>query len=438
VAPRLMITGVYWFRNDLRLTDNRSLLRACEEVDHLSLVHVCCDDEVQMNRWGFPRLSPLRRTFRDMVVDGLALALAEKGATLVRTVGAPVAVLTDLARKVGATRIYCEDIPAPEERSDVAALSASGLDMRVTWQSTLLDPQELPFEIVSLPEVFTRFRETVERAAIRPKPPLSAPSAFPPSPPSAGLTVPPRVLATPARPAAHASFPFDDPAFHGSEAAALAHVARYFQSKAPVTYKATRNGLTGPDYSTKLSPWLATGALSPRTVFAALQSHEEGFGASEGSYWIWFELLWRDFFRFWSEKHGAKLFRPEGLGRLSPPSHDPEAFDAWRRGSTGHSFVDAGLRDLAATGYLSNRLRQVTASYLVHDLACDWRAGAAWFESRLIDFDVCSNQGNWLYVAGRGADPRQGRRFNPDKQAADYDADGSYRALWASSTAASS
>jgi deoxyribodipyrimidine photo-lyase len=88
------------------------------------------------------------------------------------------------------------------------------------------------------------------------------------------------------------------------------------------------------------------------------------------------------------------------------------------------------MRELAATGYLSNRLRQVVASYLIHELDCDWRAGAAWFESRLVDFDVYSNQGNWLYLAGRGADPRQGRRFNPDKQAATYDPDGRYRSLW--------
>ena len=429
-----MTTGVYWFRNDLRLTDNLSLLRACEEVDRLALVHVVHDDEVQITRWGFPRWSPLRRAFRDMAVDGLAKALAENGATLVRTVGKPAAVLTDLARQVGATRVYCEDIPAPEERADVAALSAAGIEVRVTWQSTLLDPRDLPFEITRLPEVFTRFREAVERAEIRPAPPLSAPAVFPPTPAFEGSPCPPFKPATSARPAANASFPFDDLAFHGSETAALAHVSRYFRSRAPVTYKATRNGLTGTAYSTKLSPWLATGALSPRTVFAALQTHEDGFGASEGSYWIWFELLWRDFFRFWSEKHGANLFRPEGLGQLGPPSHDREAFDAWRRGSTGHPFVDAGLRELAATGYLSNRLRQVTASYLVNDLACDWRAGAAWFEFQLIDFDVCSNQGNWLYIAGRGADPRQGRRFNPDKQAADYDPDGSYRALWAASS----
>ena len=88
------------------------------------------------------------------------------------------------------------------------------------------------------------------------------------------------------------------------------------------------------------------------------------------------------------------------------------------------------MRELAATGFTSNRMRQIVASFLVHDLFCDWRAGAAWFESQLVDFDVSSNQGNWLYVSGRGTDPRVGRRFNPAKQTQDHDAQGRYRQVW--------
>ena len=88
------------------------------------------------------------------------------------------------------------------------------------------------------------------------------------------------------------------------------------------------------------------------------------------------------------------------------------------------------MRELATTGWLSNRMRQIVASYLVHDLGGDWRAGAAWFEHTLIDFDPCSNQGNWAYIAGRGTDPRGGRRFNTDKQTHDHDPHGHYRRLW--------
>jgi deoxyribodipyrimidine photo-lyase len=92
--------------------------------------------------------------------------------------------------------------------------------------------------------------------------------------------------------------------------------------------------------------------------------------------------------------------------------------------------VDAAMQELAVTGYLSNRLRQVVASHLVYALNGDWRSGAAWFESQLIDYDVYSNQGNWLYIAGRGTDPRGGRRFNATKQAAEHDPDGAYQRLW--------
>ena len=127
------------------------------------------------------------------------------------------------------------------------------------------------------------------------------------------------------------------------------------------------------------------------------------------------------------------MYRGRGLNeRASRYNHDPEAFARWCAGRTGHAFIDAGMRELAATGWLSNRMRQVVASYLIHDLRGDWRAGAAWFEAQLVDYDVYSNQGNWLYIAGRGTDPRGGRRFDPDRQAAMYDTDGAYRARWCS------
>ena len=85
---------------------------------------------------------------------------------------------------------------------------------------------------------------------------------------------------------------------------------------------------------------------------------------------------------------------------------------------------------LQQTGFLSNRMRQVLASYWIFDMKGDWRAGAAWFESQLIDYDVYSNQGNWLYISGGGTDPRGGRAFNVQKQAKDHDPDGVYRAMW--------
>jgi deoxyribodipyrimidine photo-lyase len=177
---------------------------------------------------------------------------------------------------------------------------------------------------------------------------------------------------------------------------------------------------------------LATGALSARQAWAAIRSFEAQHGATDSTYWIGFEMLWRDHFRWLHLKYGERLYWQRGLSDAPLPTrpHNARGFEHWRTGRTGHAFIDAGMRELNATGYSSNRMRQNLASFLIHDLRCDWRAGAAWFESQLIDFDVYNNQGNWLYLSGRGTDPRGSRRFNPDKQAHDYDADGAYRALW--------
>ena len=426
-----MSTHIFWFRNDLRLADNPALAAACAASGELALVYVRSPEERRATAWGFPRWGALRQAFRDQALQGLEAAVRAKGGCLQTARGRPEQVLPEIARRIGARHVFCEAIAAPEETAEVAALRAAGLELHDHWQSSLLAPEDLPFPMDELPDVFTAFRQRVERAQIVPRPALVAPARFPPGPAACGLAPDAPEGAFGLQDGAW--FPFDDPAFHGAESHGLGHLKRYFESEAPRAYKATRNGLSGIDYSTKLSAWMAVGAISARTVFEHLKAHEARFGANESTYWIWFELLWRDFFRFWSLKHGRRISRARGLGASPPAAHDPEAFSLWCQGRTGQAFVDAGLRQLAATGYLSNRMRQVVASYLVHDLRCDWRAGAAWFESQLIDYDVCSNQGNWLYIAGLGADPRHGRRFDPDRQARTYDPQGTYRAHWAAS-----
>jgi deoxyribodipyrimidine photo-lyase len=110
--------------------------------------------------------------------------------------------------------------------------------------------------------------------------------------------------------------------------------------------------------------------------------------------------------------------------------HHSGWFEKWKNGNTGIDFVDANMIELKLTGFMSNRGRQNVASYLCHNLKLDWRYGAAYFEEQLIDYDVCSNWGNWMYVAGVGNDPRENRVFNMEKQAAMYDHDQSYRNLW--------
>ena len=130
-------------------------------------------------------------------------------------------------------------------------------------------------------------------------------------------------------------------------------------------------------------------------------------------------------------KIGKKLFLKNGNAAAQISGRfDAGAFSAWCRGETQYPLVNACMKQLSATGYLSNRGRQIAASCLVNELEGDWRYGAAWFESQLIDYDVAANWGNWQYLAGVGADPRGGRHFNLAKQTEIYDADGRYRSRW--------
>lgn len=118
------------------------------------------------------------------------------------------------------------------------------------------------------------------------------------------------------------------------------------------------------------------------------------------------------------------------MGKSLPWKRDKDQFKAWREGRTGVPFVDANMREMLQTGWMSNRGRQNVASFLIKDLGLDWRLGAEWFESVLLDHDVCSNYGNWNYAAGIGNDPRENRKFNMVKQGLDYDPDGEYIRAW--------
>jgi len=194
-------------------------------------------------------------------------------------------------------------------------------------------------------------------------------------------------------------------------------------------YKETRNGMLGADYSSKFSPWLACGCLSPRTVYWSAKKYEKQRVANQSTYWLIFELLWRDYFRFQGARLQGKLFLPEGEGLVTQEwVEDDAGFQAWAEGNTGWPLVDANMREMRATGFMSNRGRQNVASFLALDLRVDWRKGASVFEEFLLDYDPASNWGNWAAAAGLGG----GRvnRFNITKQSKDYDADGKYVKHW--------
>ena len=437
-----MRTTLFWFRNDLRLHDQRALQQAVEHAKShqqaLLLVYVHEPVQDEPTAWGFRRIGAHRRRFLADTLQDLQTSLQALGQRLVLLHGPVAQLLPACARWVQADTVFCEDIAAPEEEAQVQALINAGLNVKTLWQSSMIEPDALPFSAEDMPQVFTVFRQRIESARLQPLAPLPAPTQLP-APPDDNLTSLPcwtdspfTLLQAHTEGDAHlrSNFPYTQAQYRGGETSALAHLQSYLNPPWPDRYKQTRNALQGQHTSSHWSPWLATGAVSARSIWAALQAYEQEHGANDGTYWLWFELLWRDNFRFLHRRHGKQLYAARGLSALPRPSHFPKDFQRWCSGQTGEPIVDAGMRELAATGFTSNRMRQIVASFLVHDLCCDWRAGAAWFESQLVDFDVYSNQGNWLYVSGRGTDPRVGRRFNPAKQTQDHDSQGRYRQVW--------
>ena len=465
-----MSTALYWFRNDLRLHDNPAFMQACAQSDALLPVFCLGSASAVHNgdpRWGALPASPHRqRVLLDTLID-LDAQLRALGSALTVVSGTPADVLPQLGAALGTRIVHCETIAAPYEQNELDQLRQAGMEVSSRWQSSLYAPEALPFALgawaaersaqvkggarragdtqqnalpprllAELPPVYSRFRQLLAKAGTRPVAPVPPPTLLPLLPradhgcATVNLTEQLHSLGAP-KPEPRASVPYLDPAFAGGERAALAHLARYFASDLPPNYKATRNGLTGTDFSSKCSMWLASGALSVRQLAAGIDRFDGRHGPNEGTEWLRLELLWRDYFRFLQLQHGAKLFRYRGLRDTMPaPQHDPAQFTRWCQGRTPEPLVNAAMHELLSTGYLSNRLRQVVASYWIHDLQGDWRAGAAWFEAQLIDYDVYNNQGNWLYIAGMGTDPRGGRRFNVQKQAHDHDPDQSYQRQW--------
>lgn len=437
-----MNKALYWFRSDLRLEDNPNFLLACKAVDELLPIYAHAPQESLI--WGFDRIGQHRQEFLRDALSDLRRQLEQLGSDLLELQAPPGSQVSTIERVIeaaqhyGVKTIYCEVIHAPEEMEALALLQKAGLIVHAELESTMIAVRDLPFTPNAMPDQFTQFRSKIEKAKHLFTDPVSAPSQIPPLPidfkrSERFVDVQSAVKTESSgqnNSHPHSSFPHYLEAYRGGSTAAEAHLRQYLERALPHSYKATRNQLHGFDYSSKLSPWLALGSISARSVMKQLKQFESEQGANEGSYWLWFELLWRDYFRALHLKYGKQLYCASGLNQSEKPIHNARGFEHWRSGTTGESIVDAGMRELNTTGYLSNRLRQVVASYLIYDLHSDWRAGAAWFESQLLDYDVYSNQGNWLYIAGRGTDPRGGRRFNPQKQAQDHDANGSYRALW--------
>ncbi|WP_434565663.1 DASH family cryptochrome [Vibrio chagasii] len=387
--------GLYLFTNDLRINDNTLLHQASQLVDEL----LCIVVEPRLSTYSV-RLSQEqengahRHLFIEQAIDDLALSLARLGQRLFVLERNTSEDLVQLVKSQQVTHFFASSHCAHGERQLIkdTLTQCPGLFLSQQHHTTLFESDAFPFELTKLPRSFTKFRLQVERLEINTEGSVIA--YLPPAPQTATYPYRKPILEPEVS---------DTVDYVGGETAGLIHLENYFSNDYAGTYKQTRNALDGIENSTKFSPWLALGCVSPTTIYRHLKQFEAHRGANDSTYWIYFELLWREYFYWKCLTLGTSLF-----GRFSndlPNEHSLDttsgsSFVNWKSGNTNYPIVDACMRQLNATGYMSNRGRQLVASCLIHELGIDWRHGAAYFESQLIDYDVASNWGNWAYIAG--------------------------------------
>jgi deoxyribodipyrimidine photo-lyase len=426
---------IVWFRQDLRLHDNEALTEAMKRGDEIVPIYVFDERHFsEKTNFGFPKTGKFRTKFILESVADLRNSFKERGIDLIVRVGKPEEIVPALAEELSAAWVFC-NVERTEEEIKVQdavekELWTIGRELYYYRGKMLYYTQDLPFPVAHTPDTFTSFRKEVERfVPIRDL--IPAPTTFKPWSFRYETGEMPTMEALGCE-----DFEVDNRAaihFKGGESQALARLEEYlFDTNAIAKYKDTRNGLIGENYSSKFSAWLAQGCLSPKMIYHEIKRYEKTVKKNKSTYWMIFEILWRDFFRLMAKKHGSKIFQKAGTkGELETQwSDDIRVFEYWAKGETGVPFIDANMRELNKTGFMSNRGRQNVASFLVKDLNINWQMGAEYFESMLIDYDAASNWGNWNYIAGVGSDPRENRYFNILSQATRYDPHGEYVKIW--------
>lgn len=427
-----MRTSIVWFKTDLRLHDNETLVRAIEQSDEIIPVYCFDEDHFKTTEFGFKKTGNFRAQFLLESLADLDKNLRALNSGLMIVIGKPEIELYKLAQKYKVQKVFCKKEVAFEEKQTQLLVEKELWKLHCQLEtystSTLYHAQDLPFALKDIPDVFTNFRKRIEKESnIREV--YCAPSSI--ISPNIDTLNLPRIEQLGLDPVINDRRA--DIHFIGGETEGYKRLNSYFfETHAISTYKETRNGMIGENYSTKFSAWLALGCLSPREIYFELKKYEDQFSANESTYWLEFELLWRDYFRFMMKKYSNKFFQQAGIQAKTDNlhQHNPDKLSTWINGKTGVDFIDANMIELKSTGFMSNRGRQNVSSYLCNNLKLDWRYGAAYFEEQLIDYDVCSNWGNWAYLAGVGNDPRGNREFNIEKQAKDYDKSMSFRNLW--------
>jgi deoxyribodipyrimidine photo-lyase len=426
------MNNLVWFRNDLRVQDNTSLFLASKNANKVIAVYCLDPRQFEINKHGFKKTEKFRAKFLLETLRDLKNNLTSLNIPLYIFHDIPENVLPKLVDEHAITSIFLQKEWTPDEvliNSNLKnATNLSQTKWIETYDQFLFHPSDLPYaDFTKIPEVFTEFRKKCEKESkIRPCVSITAmpkenffeTSKVIPSIEDLGLEN--------FKLHKNSAFPF-----RGGETAALKRIENYFfETENLSEYKKTRNGLIGENYSSKLSAWLSNGSISARTIYWEVKNYESEICKNEDTYWLIFELIWRDYFKYISLKHGEKIFKLSGiLGKEYEWKSNDKAFREWTNGNTREPFVNANMLELQKTGFMSNRGRQNVASYWAKEWEQDWRIAAKYFESMLIDYDVHSNYGNWMYNAGVGNDPRD-RKFNIKRQADMYDPKGEYQKLW--------
>ncbi|MBA4294188.1 hypothetical protein C0431_14595 [bacterium] len=386
---------VYWFRRDLRVRDNWGLIRAASRGP---VVGVFVWDSAVVGRAG--------RFGQAFLVDSLVQLREE-----MRRCGSDLVVVRDLEELEG-RQVVCSDEVGVFESAEADRVGAE-----LVRQDFLVD-----YDWRKLPGIFTKFRKEVE--------PLGAVQVLGVPELRGWVWDGEECLLDQLAEEVSIVELMMPPGLRG----AAWRGTWFFSGLEPVpvsVYKDTRNGFDGWNSSSLLSSYLAWGCMSVREAAAEVRRCEDLYAANDSTYWFILELLWRDYFHYLARQQGVKMFLREGIQGLELDwSGGDELYDAWCGGWTGYPIVDACMRQLAATGWMSNRGRQITANFLTKVLNVDWRMGAEWFERNLIDYDVASNWGNWQYHAGVGTDGREFRVFHPVKQAAEHDPASEFIQKW--------
>ena len=427
-------TGLVWFRNNLRINDNCSLYRAIQSDKKIIAVYFFDPKQFSKDRFGFQKTEKFRAKFLHETVTNLQQNLKDLNITLLTYFEHPENKMRKLCEEFCTKTIYTQKEWTKEEVSTKKLIQQTlpeRIDFIEDYDQFLFHPNSVTKNVSNIPDVFSVFRKKLEKTVkveIEKKcTQLSASNL---------IVNPTKIPALIELGFKNFDIPIETAfPFIGGENEALKRLENYFfETKKVAFYKKTRNGLIGKDYSTKFSPWLANGSLSARTIYWKIREFETKFGANQSTYWVIFELIWRDYFKYISLKYDSKIFSIGGiLERDYQWNSDAKIIEKWINGETKDDFVNANMLELKETGWMSNRGRQNVASYFAKELLQDWRIGAAYFESMLLDFDVHSNYGNWMYVAGVGNDPRD-RKFNTRFQAERYDPNHQYRKLWLEKT----